>query len=118
MLSAEETLRRLTIGDRALLTAFADLDLGDPPVRRLDNRTEALVRLAVLVALDAPETAYRISGESATLVGASMEDLVATLAAVAGQVGSARVIAAAPRIAMAGGYDVEAALETLVPLEP
>jgi hypothetical protein len=31
--------------------------------------------------------------------------------AVAGTVGSARVIAAAPRIALAAGYDVEAALE-------
>jgi hypothetical protein len=39
------------------------------------------------------------------------DDLVAVLVAVAGMVGSARVIAAAPRIALAAGYDVEAALE-------
>jgi hypothetical protein len=33
------------------------------------------------------------------------------LLAVAGIVGSARVVSAAPRIALAAGYDVEAALE-------
>ena len=40
-----------------------------------------------------------------------MEDLFAVLVAIADDVGSARVISAAPRIALAAGYDVEAALE-------
>ena len=43
---------------------------------------------------------------AATAIG-----LFAVLKAVAGEVGSARVVAAAPRIALAAGYDVEAALE-------
>ena len=58
MLSAKETLRRLTIGEPALLPAVARLDGGDPLALRLDERTEALVRVAVLVALDAPASAY------------------------------------------------------------
>jgi hypothetical protein len=33
------------------------------------------------------------------------------LVSVAGPVGSVRVVAAAPRIALAAGYDIEAALE-------
>jgi len=37
------------------------------------------------------------------------------LTAVAGPVGSARVISTAPRIALAAGYDVEAALERVGP---
>jgi hypothetical protein len=49
--------------------------------------------------------------EEAQRLGARQEDLLATLLAVAGIVGSARVVSAAPRIALAAGYDVEAALE-------
>ncbi len=111
MLSAVETIRRLTIGDRTLLGAIAELDQGGADVVRLNERTEALVRIGVLVALDAPQPAYHAASESATLAGASVDDIVASLLAVAGQVGSARVISAAPRIALAVGYDVEADLE-------
>jgi 4-carboxymuconolactone decarboxylase len=117
MLSAEATLRRLTIGDRSLLSAIADLDQGDAGVVRLDERAEALVRLGVLVALDAPVSAYHAVVAAATLAGASFEDIVACLLAVAGEVGTARVISAAPRIAMAAGYDVDAALEETAALE-
>jgi hypothetical protein len=43
--------------------------------------------------------------------GATLDDLLATLATIAGSVGSPRVVSAAPRIALAAGYDVDAALE-------
>jgi len=43
--------------------------------------------------------------------GATLDDLLATLVAVAGSVGSPRVVSAAPRIALAAGYDIDAALE-------
>jgi alkylhydroperoxidase/carboxymuconolactone decarboxylase family protein YurZ len=112
VLSAEETLRRLTIGEPALLPAIERLDRGDPPIPRLDERTEALVRVAVLVALDAPVSAYHTAVGAAVLAGVSLDDLVATLFAVAGSVGSARVISAAPRLALAAGYDVDVALES------
>jgi hypothetical protein len=118
MLSAETTLRRLVIGDRALLCAIADLDQGDADVVRLDERSEALVRLGVLVALDAPQSAYQAAVAAATLAGASFDNVVACLLAVAGEVGTTRVISAAPRIALAAGYDVDAALEATAPLEP
>ncbi len=117
MLSAEETLRRLTIGEPTLLPAIAKLDGADPLVSRLDERTEALIRVGVLVALDAPESSYHTAVEAATLAGASLDDLVATLLAVAGSVGSARMIAAAPRLALAAGYDVDFALERHEPPE-
>lgn len=113
MLSAEETLRRLAIGDRTLLATIADLDVAMTPnlsVLRLDPRPEALVRLAALVALDAPQSAYSSCAETAFLAGATLDDLVATLLAVAGHVGSARASSAAPQIALAAGYDLEAAL--------
>jgi hypothetical protein len=114
VLSAEETLRRLTIGDRTLLAAIADLDQAPTPtvpVLRLDPRAEALVRFAALVALDAPQSTYCATADLAFLAGATSDELVATLLAVAGHVGIARVTAAAPRIALAAGYNIDSALE-------
>jgi 4-carboxymuconolactone decarboxylase len=116
--SAEETLRRLTIGQPALLPAVGPRDAGDPPLPWLDERSEALVRVAVLVALDAPQSAYQTAVGAALLAGLSLEELVATLFAVAGSVGSARVISAAPRLALAAGYDVEVALESSEESDP
>jgi len=114
---AEAVFRRLTIGDTALIAAMADRDSGDPSFSHLDTRTEALVRIGVLVAIDAPPSSYRAAVDEALLSGAQAEDLLSVLAAVAGSVGSARVISAAPRIALAAGYDVEAALEEMEPLD-
>ena len=111
MPSAEEAFRRLTIGDPALIGSMASGSQGDPVVRRLDERTEALLRIGALVALDAPQSSYQAAVGGAQRAGAVLEDVLAVVLAVAGEVGSARVISAAPKIALAAGYDVEAALE-------
>ena len=111
MQSVEETFRRLTIGDAVLIGAMADHGCHDPGLHRLDERTEALLRIGALVALDAPQSAYLVAVGEAQRAGAVLEDVLAVVVAVAGEVGSARVISAAPRVALAAGYDVEAALE-------
>ena len=108
---AEEAFRRLTIGDTGLIASLGDDDAPRRIGVRLDPRTEALVRIGALIALDAPPASFRCAVEDAQRVGARQEDLLATLMAVAGTVGTARVVSAAPRIALAAGYDVEAALE-------
>jgi alkylhydroperoxidase/carboxymuconolactone decarboxylase family protein YurZ len=109
MPSAQETLRRLTIGDRTLTTATAGgADVG---ASRLDELTESLIRVAVLVPLDAPQSSYQAAVEAAIRAGATLEDLLAALLATNEAVGVPRLVAAAPRIALAAGYDVEAALE-------
>jgi 4-carboxymuconolactone decarboxylase len=110
VLSAEEGFRRLAIGDRVLLAGVTDAD-GEPGVPRLDERTESLIRVAVLVPIDAPQSSYQPAVEAAMRTGATIDDLLAVLIAVAGSVGSPRVVSAAPRIALAAGYDVDAALE-------
>ena len=48
----------------------------------------------------------------ALAAGASIDEIVGTLIAVAPTVGLARVVSAAPELALALGYDVDAALET------
>ena len=111
--SVEEVFRRLAIGDAALVAAMAGPEgrgLGAP---RLDELSESLLRIGALIALDAPPTSYRGEVDRAIAAGARLEELLAVLLAVAGPVGSAKVFSAAPRIALAAGYDVEDALEVL-----
>ena len=109
--STEEAFRRLTIGEPRFLENLGDAEGTDRVVKVLDARTEALLRVSALIAIDAPASSYRSAVEAAQRTGVRLDDLLAVLLSVAGTVGSARVISAAPRIALAAGYDVEAALE-------
>jgi 4-carboxymuconolactone decarboxylase len=79
----------------------------------LDPRTHALVRLSVLVAMDAAPASYGWSVDAALAAGATVEEIVGTLIAVAPVVGIARVVAAAPSLAGALGCDIESQLERL-----
>lgn len=88
-------------------------DVGVTAPHGLDARTAALTRLAALVALHSPATSYRGCVAEALEAGASVDDIVGTLWAVAPAVGLARVVAAAPAVALAVGYDIDAALESL-----
>jgi 4-carboxymuconolactone decarboxylase len=117
MHSPEEILRRLAIGDRTLIAALAGSEDGNLAVARLDELTESLVRVAVLVPLDAPQSSYQGAVEAAMRAGASLEDLLATLVATIDVVGAPRVVSAAPRIALAAGYDVDVAIEQAGPWE-
>jgi 4-carboxymuconolactone decarboxylase len=107
----DEVFRRLTIGDQGLLAGFGDPDRHDPRIRRLDDRTESLLRIAALVALDAPQSFYGAAIDAAMRAGLEVDDVVAVLPVIAGPVGSVRITSAAPKIALAAGYDVEAALD-------
>ena len=111
MSSVEEAFRRLTIGDPDFVSGGPGRDARSKRVACLDARTQALSRIAALVAIDAPSSSYRSAVAAAQIAGARLEDLFAVLVAIGDEVGSARVMAAAPRIALAAGYDVEAALE-------
>lgn len=115
MRSAETTLLRLTIGEPHLLAAMVNSGDDETGPIRLDERSEALVQIGALVALDAPATAYGNAVQSALEAGATLDDLVAVLYAVAVSVGSAKIVSAAPKIAITAGYDVEAALEAREP---
>jgi len=118
MQSTEEVFRRLTIGDLGMIGAMAGTGPPGDGVHRLDERTETLLRIGALIALDAPQSSYMVAVGAAQRAGVVLEDVLAVVLAVAGAVGSARVISAAPRIALAAGYDVEAALEERVPSGP
>jgi len=96
----EELLRRLTVND--------DRSLREIRVSRGPARTRALVRLASLLAVDAPTTSLQWAVEHAHGAGLSDEEIVGVLLMVGETVGFARVVSAAPRLALAIGYDIEA----------
>ena len=105
-----EHLRRLALHDDALLEASA---AGDPslPDSAIDERTAALVRIAATIAVDAAPSSFQCAVSHALAAGVSPDEVVATLEAVTPVTGAARVVQCAPKIGLALGYDVDAALE-------
>jgi alkylhydroperoxidase/carboxymuconolactone decarboxylase family protein YurZ len=98
-----EALSGISAGDLKLLDDVMGLREPEIAAIGLDARTIALAKIAALIALDAPPAAYAWQVASAVDDGATPEDLLGVLRAVAPQVGGARVIAAAPQIMVALG---------------
>ena len=115
MSSAEEGFRRFTIADTNLIAAMAQGDPSLLEVPPFDALTGSLLRISALIALDAPASSYREVVDQTLSAGARLDDLLAVLTSVATIVGSARVVSAAPKIALAAGYDIEASLEMIDP---
>ena len=69
----------------------------------LDPRTFALVKIAALIALDAPPASYAWQIGNALEEGVTPEEILGVLRAVAPQVGGPRLIAAAPEVMLALG---------------
>ena len=106
----KEHLRRLAVHDDALVESILTEDTTLVP-SVLDDKTVMLVRVAAMIALDAAPSSLQRTVAFALAAGASSREIVATLEAVTPAAGAARVVAMAPKIALALGYDVEAALE-------
>ncbi len=112
MTEHKERLRSLAINDEGFVRSVLGMELDSAELSRLDSKTHALVRLAALIAGDAAPSSYQSSVDAALVDGASIDEIVGTLIAVAPLVGLARAVSAAPELALALGYDVEAALES------
>jgi alkylhydroperoxidase/carboxymuconolactone decarboxylase family protein YurZ len=107
----KETLRRLALSDESFVDSVLGMGHDTVDASRLDPKTHALVRLGASLAIDAAPSSYQANIEVALAVGANIDEIVGTLIAVAPTVGLARVVSAAPELALALGYDVDAALE-------
>jgi alkylhydroperoxidase/carboxymuconolactone decarboxylase family protein YurZ len=107
----ETTLTKLAIADDAYYEKLLARDSSNVTESHLDQKTHALVRLGALVAIDATSPGYMWTIESARRHGASDDEIVGCLIAALPAVGVANVVAAAPKLALALGYDVTAALE-------
>jgi alkylhydroperoxidase/carboxymuconolactone decarboxylase family protein YurZ len=64
-----------------------------------------------LIAAGAGDSAYRRCVQSAVATGATPDELISMLRAVARSVGIARVVAATPALALALGYNIDVQIE-------
>lgn len=109
MASNEEVLQRLTIGDPAFCRALVHAGLDDPQ-HGLDARSVALLRLGALIARGAAGPTWQQCVWEARSAGLSPDEIVGSLIALAPTIGPDRLVAAAPDLAHALGFDVEDAL--------
>jgi alkylhydroperoxidase/carboxymuconolactone decarboxylase family protein YurZ len=72
----------------------------------LDPRCYSLVKIAALVALDAPPASYLWQVANALAAGSSPAEILGVLRAIAPQVGGPKVVAAAPEIMVALGLSL------------
>jgi 4-carboxymuconolactone decarboxylase len=101
-----ETLSGISAGDASILEQSIGLRELNRESSGLDARTFALVKIAALVALDAPPASYAWQVGNAVAEGVTPEEILGVLRAVAPQVGGPKVVAAAPEIMVALGLDL------------
>jgi len=94
-----------------VLDLLASMTADSLAASSLDPQALMLVRLAALVAVDAPPSSYLLNLEAAGEVGLDAESVRGVLAAVAPIVGTARVASATGRIAKALSVAIEIAEE-------
>jgi 4-carboxymuconolactone decarboxylase len=103
-----ELLRRLALNDERAVRRAVGGSAGELWYEgALEPKAAALVRLGSLLSVGAATASCRVTVDVARAAGASDEEIVAVLVAVAPVVGGARLVAAAPRLALAIDYDVE-----------
>jgi alkylhydroperoxidase/carboxymuconolactone decarboxylase family protein YurZ len=111
--AGEQWLRGVAAGDENLLRSALSASPGRGRAVRggkdalLTPATSALVFLAALLAAEGSTTSLHWAVERAEQAGAQDDEVIEVLATVAAVVGSARMVAAAPRLALAIGYDIE-----------
>jgi len=105
----QETLRRLAIFDEG----FADAGLRPSMAGTLalDAKTVALLQVAVSVAIGSSAVCLEWSATRALSAGATKDEIADVLLAIVPVAGLGRVVSAAPGVATALEYDLDAALE-------
>jgi 4-carboxymuconolactone decarboxylase len=104
-----DVLRRLAINDERFVEGCAS-GIGVDSVK-LDPKTLALVRIAALVAVGGAVPSYGAEADAAVSAGATAAEIVDVLLGVVSVVGLPSVVAAAPNLAMALGYDINEAFD-------
>jgi alkylhydroperoxidase/carboxymuconolactone decarboxylase family protein YurZ len=105
----EEILLKLAIFDEALIEEMAGRGLVGESA--LGSKTAALLQIAVSVATGSSQVCLQWSTARALAAGASKDEIADVLLAIAPVAGLGRVVSAAPGVAAALDYDIDAALE-------
>jgi 4-carboxymuconolactone decarboxylase len=103
--SVEHVLRRLALNDERSVRVL--LSESGWPACELDAKERALVRLGALLSVRAATVSLRCNVELGYAAGATEGEILAVLLAIGPAIGEAQAVAAAPRLALALGYDVE-----------
>jgi hypothetical protein len=109
----ERILSRLALGDD--VSALPASLLADLDVAAVEARDVTLVRLGALLALNPSPSALQRVAEDAQLAGVSADEIVRCLVSLVPTLGVARISTVAPNLALAIGFDLNAALEELSP---
>jgi alkylhydroperoxidase/carboxymuconolactone decarboxylase family protein YurZ len=104
----ERLLRQLALNDEPSVREVLVTGSNRMTRARLDQKVGLLVRLGALLTLGAATSSLRVTVEQAREAGASESEIVDVLVTVGPAVGLARVVAAAPRLAVALGYEIDA----------
>jgi alkylhydroperoxidase/carboxymuconolactone decarboxylase family protein YurZ len=103
----EDTFHGLSVHDQPLLEGLLEMRLQNIQASGLDAKTHALTRIASLIAMDGAPASFVWQVGAALEAGATSEEILGVLVAVGPIVGTARVVACAPEIAVALGMDME-----------
>lgn len=104
-----DTLRGMAVGEPSVLEGLLGSRVENLDDSGLDARTYGLVRIAALIALDAPPASVVAEVACALAAGAAPEEMLGVLVAVGPQVGMPKVVAAAPELMLALGLTVPGA---------
>jgi 4-carboxymuconolactone decarboxylase len=105
--ATEDNLRRISRSDQSLIESMTGTRDALKGIARLDAKSFALVKIAALIAVDAPPASFVWQIGNAISEGVTPEDIVGTLWAVGPQVGAPRIVAAAPEIMIALGLALD-----------
>jgi alkylhydroperoxidase/carboxymuconolactone decarboxylase family protein YurZ len=101
-----ERLRLVAINDARLDDRPGDFDAGT-----LDSKASAFVHIAALVATGGAVPTYTTLVDDALGAGATCDEIVDVLLHVIAVTGKPRVVAEAPKLALALGYDIDESFE-------
>jgi 4-carboxymuconolactone decarboxylase len=104
--ATRDALIGVAIGDLRILDDVLAIRDTEQAGSGLDARTFSLVKIAALIALDAPPASYLWQVANAQEAGATPQDLLGVLRAVAPQVGGPRAMAAAPELMLGLGLQL------------
>ena len=104
--ATRETLAGMAMSNPDLLLAGLEARSNWQETSGLDPRTFSLVKIAALIALDAPPASYLWQVANALGSGCTPADLLGVLKAIAPQVGGPRTVAAAPELMVALGLSL------------
>ena len=104
--ATRDTLVGMSRGDQRVLDEMVELREAEQESSGLDARTFSLVKIAALIAVDAPPVSYLWQVANALDSGATPQDLLGVLRAVTPHVGGPRAMAAAPEILVALGLEL------------